>query len=175
MNAGRAGHSVIHWSYEGHRHDVAEQEIVRLNDDQLRLADQHLKKANKSLKRHLPFHKPWIINLLRRNYYQVAWSEGLYAVSEIKDGKVQGGTAWAIQMFLDLHPEAQFEPLRLYLFDQQAECWYVWAGGWKALTDPPPSPEGIWAGIGTRELNHAGKWAIRNLFGWFEDVVETAS
>jgi hypothetical protein len=171
MNAGRDGQSVIHWSFEKAKVHVPEQEVVRLSQEQLDVADEHLKKANKTLKRYLSFHKPWIINLLRRNYYQVAWCQSLYAVGKFDPkGKVDGGTAWAVQMFLDLHPEGQFEPLSLYFYDQTSEQWFTWAGAWKALSDPPPKPQGIWAGIGSRDLSPKGKWAIRNLFGWFEET-----
>lgn len=172
MNAGRDGQSVIHWSFEGHKHFVAEQEIVRLSQEQLEKADEHLKLASKTLKRPWPGKRSKTVSaLLRRNWYQVAWSESLYAVSSIDPVKkvVEGGTGWAVQMFLDrMAKRAELEPLPLYVFDQKQELWFQWVGGWKTI-DAPPKPQGIWAGIGTRDLNDAGKWAIRNLFGWFQE------
>jgi len=168
MNAGRDGQSVIHWSFDGHRHHVAEQEIVRLSEEQLQKADPALKQASKTLKRAWPGRRSVTVTaLLRRNWYQVQWAESLYAVSTInKRNLVDGGTGWAVQMFLDRHAAlAQFEPLPCYVYDQVQECWFQWVGGWKKI-EVPPKPQGIWAGIGTRELNDAGKWAIRNLFGW---------
>jgi len=172
MNAGRDGQSVIHWSFEGHKHFVAEQEVVRLSQDQLLRADDALKLASKTLKRPWPGKRSLNVkSLLRRNWYQVAWAESVYAVSTINDkGLVDGGTGWAVQMFLDrLAKLAEFEPIPLYVFDQIKEQWFQWIGGWKPI-NTPPKPEGIWAGIGTRDLNDAGKWAIRNLFGWVQEA-----
>jgi len=170
MNAGRDGQSVIHWSFEGHKHYVAEQEVVRLTQDQLLRADEALLKASKTLKRPWPGKRSKnVSSLLRRNWYQIAWSDSVYAVSTINEKNlVDGGTGWAVQMYLDrMASLAQFEPIPLYVFDQAREQWFQWVGGWKAINSPP-KPQGIWAGIGTRDLNDAGKWAIRNLFGWFE-------
>lgn len=173
MNAGRDGQSVIHWSFANHKHHVAETEVVRLSEEQLEKADPFLKAAAKKLKRTWPGSRSHTVkSLLRRNYYQIAWCESLYAVSTIRNGIVQGGTGWAVQMYLDRHAQlAQFEPLPAYVYDQNDQQWYQWVGQWKALSEPPPRPQGIWAGIGTRELNKAGKWAIRNLFGWFEETL----
>lgn len=171
MNAGRDGQSVIHWSFEGHQHHVAEIEVVRLTDEQLVRADTALKQASKTMKRSWPGKRSkGVLSLLRRNWYQVAWCESVYAVSTIKDGLVQGGTGWAVQMYLDRHAQlAQFEPLPCYVYDQDEEKWFQWKAGWQVI-DSPPKPQGVWAGIGTRDLNEAGKWAIRNLFGWFKET-----
>lgn len=172
MNAGRTGQSVIHWSYEGHRHHVAEQEVVRLSQEQLMIADPHLSRASKTLKRNWPGSRSLgVLSLLRRNWYQVAWAESVYAVSTINSkGLVEGGTGWAVQMYLDrMEKVAQFEPLPIYVFDQIKKKWFQWKAGWQEI-EMPPKPTGIWAGIGTRDLNHAGKWAIRNLFDWYENA-----
>ena len=169
MNAGRDGQSVIHWSFEKHKSDAPKQELVVLSDEQLEKADEFLAKASKKLKRPWPgsrSHK--VKSLLRRNWYQIAWSESLYAVATIHPVKqtVDGGTGWAVQMFLDrFEKEALFEPIPAYVYDQTQKQWFQWIGRWKAI-ESPPKPSGIWAGVGTRELNDDGKWAIRNLFGW---------
>jgi hypothetical protein len=132
-----------------------------LTREQLTDADPFVEHANKTLKRRFPTSSDFVNNLLRRNYYQVAWSQSCYAVSEIgKDQLVKGGTSWAVQMFLDLHPEG-----KVYVFDQKRVQWFQWKNGWVPII-APPAPEGVWAGIGTRELNDAGKAAIRDLMGW---------
>jgi hypothetical protein len=169
MNAGRDGQSVIHWSFAGHKHDVAEQEVVRLTDEDLEKADEHLKKASRTIKRPWPGNRSHTVkSLLRRNWYQVAWAESVYVVGSFRhDGVVNGGTGWAVQMFLDRHEQiAQFEALPIYVYDQDSEQWHQYIGGWKPI-ECPPKPSGIWAGVGTRELKDSGKWAIRKLFGWF--------
>jgi hypothetical protein len=162
MCAGKAGHQVIHWSFDGHRSQAPYQEIVRIPPDLLKEADPHLEKANVTLKRRLSYDKPWIINLLRRNYYQVGNSQSIYAVSTIKKGMVQGGIAWAVQMYLDLHPDNP----QCYVFEQELELWFMWSNAeWTAIETPPP-PTGVWAGVGSRDLNKAGKDAIRKLMGY---------
>lgn len=171
MNAGRDGQSVIHWSFPKHKSDAPAQEIVVLTEEQLEKADSALLRASKTIKRPWPGQRSHNVkSLLRRNWYQVQWAESVYAVSTINSkGLVDGGTGWAVQMYLDRHEQlAQFESLPCYVFDQVQEQWFQWIGGWKAI-DAPPKPQGVWAGIGTRDLNVPGKWAIRNLFGWFQD------
>ena len=171
MNAGRDGQSVIHWSFENHKSQAPAQELVCLTQEQLVRADDALKQASKSVKRSWPGSRSQNVkSLLRRNWFQVRWAESVYAVSTFRhDGVVNGGTGWAVQMFLDIHAQkAQFEPLNIYVFDQKQEKWFQYMGSWKPIS-APPKPHGIWAGIGTRDLNDAGKWAIRNLFGWFKD------
>lgn len=163
MCAGSAGHSVIHWSFSGHKSQAPHTEIVELNEEQLQVADPFLDVANKTLGRRIP-ENPFTRNLLRRNYYQVAWSQSLYAVSAIspKTNKVEGGTAWAVQMFIDRGQE-----LPCYVFDQASENWKSWdyaTHSW--VYADPTKPSGLWAGVGSRELTLAGKTAIRNLMGY---------
>lgn len=174
MNAGRDGQSVIHWSFNGHKHFAPEQEVVRLTEEQLMVGDDALKKASRKIQRPWPGNRSNNVkSLLRRNWYQIAWSESVYAVSTIKPGMklVDGGTGWAVQMFLDrFEQKTQFEPLPLFVFDQKENDWFQWVGdSFSKMLKSPVKPKGIWAGIGTRELNDSGKWAIRNLFGWNKD------
>lgn len=168
MNAGRLGHTVIHWSFHGHKSFAPEQETVRLDTDQLAVADPFLERANRTLKRVWPARSDYVCNLLRRNHYQVAWAESLYAVGVFKNGMVQGGTSWATQMYMDrvTNNELPVESCKLFFYDQALGCWMQWQGSWLTLEDAPPVPSGIWAGVGSRELLDNGKWAIRELMGW---------
>lgn len=164
MCAGMAGHQVIHFSFAGHRITVPKEEIVVLTSTQLSEADPHLEQANVTLERRVPYDKPWIVNLLRRNWYQVKDAEVVYAVSHLdKDGKVDGGTAWAVQMFIN-----RFDgmPCPVYLYDQQRGEWLTWMGGWWAVCSFVPTPDGIYAGIGSRKLLDSGKRAIRALLNY---------
>lgn len=161
MTAGSAGHEVVHWSFRGHKTAAPPVEVVVLTDLQLESADPYLARANKTLKRGLK-RSDFVLNLLRRNWYQVEHADRLYAVSEISGPKVRGGTGWAVQMFIDRH---QGLPCEAYVFDQIRAKWFCWKGEWVEI-DQPPVPHGVWAGIGTRKLNEAGKAAIRSLLGW---------
>lgn len=163
MVAGRAGYAVRHFTFTGHRSKAPAEEIVVLTKDQLAVADVHLHTANRTMKRKWPVSNQFVANLLRRNYYQVAWSDAVYAVASIENGMVTGGTSWAVQMFLD---RFGFDPAPVYVFDQLTDRWLTWNGsGWDEI-DQPPKPSGVWAGIGSRDLKDNGKMAIRNLLGY---------
>lgn len=165
MCAGSAGHKVIHWSFEGHNSGAPDVELVRLTEEQLAEAIPSVKRAAKALGKHPP-RTPGIYQLIYRNYYQVAWAESVYAVTTIEDGVVQGGTAWAVQMYLDrLQDEPDMIP-KCYVFDQYEEKWFKWVDGVWEETRMVDIPSGIWAGIGSRDLNPAGKNAIRSLLQW---------
>ena len=162
MVAGSSGHKVFHFIFEGHRSRAPSSELVVITEDLLVLADEHLFKANETVKRRVPSN-PFVRNLLRRNWYQVKDSESVYAVSSIKVGMVDGGTAWATAMFMDRHDRTSGIPV--YVYDQTTSKWFSWNGGWTA-TEEVPKPCGVWTGVGSRKLETNGKEAIRELLGW---------
>lgn len=163
MCAGKAGHTVYHYIFEGHKSKAPKSELAVLTREQLLVADPFLKIANKTLRRKWPVKNEWVASLLRRNYYQVVHSDAVYAVATIdENGLVTGGTSWATQMFIDRHNGA---PCSAYVFDQEDGSWYKWEGVWAPIS-APPVPTGVWAGIGTRNLNQTGKDAIRQLLGY---------
>lgn len=158
------GHQVIHWSFDTHKPKIKEN-IYILTDDQLKVADPFLKQANKSLKRSFPTRSKHVDDLLRRDYWQVVDSDALYIVSWfIRDNsllKINGGSAWAAQIYLDVCIANNKIP-NLYMFEQNEELWYCWENKW--VQKIPPTPTGIYAGIGTRDLNLAGLEAIQNIY-----------
>lgn len=164
MVAGSIGHNVIHWSFDGAKTVAPSVEIVRLNQDQLIVADPYLERANRSLRRKWPVATLKTASLLRRNYYQVIWSDAVYAVASFDAwGQVAGGTAWALQMFIDRFDR---EACAAYLFDQGSDRWMTWtSGGWRDFGDPP-MPSGIYGAVGSRKLLQNGKEAIRDLMGY---------
>lgn len=162
------GHEVVHWSFAGHNIE-AENYICELNDHQLRVADPFLELANKSLARKWPTLSVNTNNLLRRNFYQVHYSNSVYAISEfVNDSsvlKISGGTAWACQMFIDkwLYIPTKIKDIPIFFFDQISKTWYTWSGQWQAILKPP-RPQGIYAGIGTRKLTEDGQKAIAAVY-----------
>ena len=176
MCAGALGHGVIHFSFKGHQTSAPEAETVVLTELQLQGADRQCRVANKSLRRRFPAKSPRVTNLLRRDWYQVETAQACYAVSafELPPGPtiplgavfhmgVKGGTAWAVQMFLDRH---RGEACPCYVFDQVVCHWFQWVGeGWQCIYEPP-KPTGIYAGIGIRALLPMGKLAIRTLMDY---------
>lgn len=170
MTAGSRGHEVIHWSFARHKSRAPEIEIVYLTEEQLEIADARLVLANRTLGRRIP-KNVYVKNLLRRNWYQVEFAERLYAVSTFAGPHVSGGTAWAVQMFIDRFKGL---PCEAYVFDQAVDKWFCWKGEWQEIA-APPAPHGIYAGVGTRELNDTGKRAIRSIMGWIkpESIIDT--
>lgn len=157
--AAEYGHDVIHFTFDKSRHKIPEGQEYVLSREQLLMADKWLVKAQKTLKRKWPVTNPHVASLLRRNYYQVAHSDSLYAISEIDScGQVSGGTAWAVQMMIDMKPD-----LPIWVFDQKISQWYVWKGAWVSCLRPPV-PSGTYAGIGSREINESGIEAIRSVY-----------
>lgn len=161
MTAGLKGHQVIHWSFEKHKTHVPESEVVPLTEEQLLAADPALDRARKVMGRGKS-RTPYVMNLLRRNYYQVRDAERVYAVASLAHKSVEGGTGYAVTMFLQ---RSAFLPCECYVFDQDVEKWFAWKGEWVEI-ECPPKPHGIWAGIGSRKLTPAGKRAIRDLMDY---------
>jgi len=159
-----AGHDVIHWVFAGHSNKagVPIKERHVLSQQELLVADDALVMANRRLDRRWPIQNQHVANLLRRNYYQVQWSDACYAISTFEKGQVKGGTAWATTMFTN-----RFEgPCPCYVYDQVRRTWTVWDGEGFLEADEVPAPSGTYAGIGTRELNQHGSRAILDLYGF---------
>lgn len=172
MVAGSVGHHVIHWSFQGAKTQAPPSEIVVLDDEQLSEANEKCESAGKYLHRPFPLKSKYTTNLLRRNWYQVAWSNACYAISSFdKDGFVKGGTAWATTMFIQRFNN---EPCPCFVFDQNEGYWAEWTGKWDRIKTPPV-PSGIWAGIGTRDLNVIGKLAIRVLLNYRSNNIQQES
>lgn len=162
LAARAVGHQVVHWEFRGHRSKALPDERYFLSDEQLLEADEALVTANRTLNRRWPLTNNFVASLLRRNFFQIRWSNALYAVSRFERGLVKGGTAWAVQMFVD-----RFEgrPAPCFVFDQAVGVWTEWDGeGFLEMDVAPPSPEGIYAAVGTRELNKAGQDAIDAIY-----------
>lgn len=163
MCAGKAGHSVFHYSFANHRSNAPQEEVIVLSDSLLSEANEAVRIAGVWLGKNTPRKFP-AKQLIHRNFYQVREAERVYAVTDIVDGIPQGGTAWAIGMYLFARPD--LTKYECYVFDQTKDQWFSYKdSAWVAIEEPP-CPHGLWAGIGTRELRKNGKDAIRNLLGY---------
>jgi hypothetical protein len=152
------GHGVIHFSFPGAITKADPNDLWELDDDALALADPHCLAANQILKRRFPPRSQRVKRLLQRDWHQVNWAESVYAISFFDEttGMIDGGTAWAVEMFLNLHNR---ETCPAYVFDQNRCRWYHWTGTWAPIYEPP-KPQGVWAGIGKRAINVLGRLAI---------------
>lgn len=113
---------------------------------------QHVLQANSVLHR-----RPGrYLDLLARNWSQVKYSEAVFAIGRIKSGVVQGGTAWAVQMGIDVRKP-------VCLFDQMSEQWFNYCDGlWRPCPVPVLTPN--FAGIGSRDISDSGIRAISEVY-----------
>ena len=158
----------------------------------LKEADIRLEAAKLTLKRNIPYYKPWIANLLRRNWFQVQYAKTVYAVGTLNEKAVfldnvplqnvnerrvdrmgvDGGTAWACQMYLDRWAEDRQKHIfsfefHLYFYDQRDNLLYSfepYSKQWSLVQTQLERPSGIYAAIGTRDLSDDGKAFIDSLF-----------
>ena len=160
-------HDVIHWSFQTHKSRLSD--IYVLTDEELKEADACVDRANKTLNRTYPTNSEHVNNLLRRNYFQIAQTERVYAVSNF-DSKpsginVEGGTAWALTMYLDrfIHNESPWSDCEMYLWEQKLSKWFSWeTDRWNQI-ERPPTPHGTYTGIGSRKLTTSAVTAINIL------------
>ncbi len=106
---------------------------------------------------------------LIRNWSQVKYSDAVFAITtmlgvdaemnygkkaKIRQGK--GGTGYAIEMAIQAGKP-------VYVFDQERKMWFKNIDGQWSESDVPTLTKNF-AGIGTREINEAGKQAIRDVY-----------
>lgn len=165
LAARNSGHQVVHWSFAGHK-TADNQDVHILSTEQLQVADPYLVIANHGVKRRYPTNSNHTNNLLRRNYYQIVHADAVYAVSKlVADGSelaIAGGTAWAAMLYINRCRTENIKP-NLYLYDMTTENWFKWIGIWDIISDVP-TPSGVYAGIGSRDISDAGIVAIKNLY-----------
>lgn len=165
------GIPVIAWSFPGHDTKSINKKV--LTAEHLREGFEHIKIANATLKRNTYNLKPYVRNLLARNWFQVKNSDAVFAVGVIQKQNwkiVNGGTGWAVQMAID-------NKIPVYVFDQESGYWYQYGTavdkdgnetGGHFLTNMYseflPELTDRFAGIGTRDINEKGINAIKNIF-----------
>lgn len=157
-----AGHEVVHGGFGNHFSPCKKETIRQLPYVELVKADPHLKKCNERLQRTFPTRSEYVNNLLRRNYFQIIYSDRIYAATAMNDDYVPfGGTAWAILMGIDRGIK------EVYVFDWGKDKWFFYNGyTWNEIElKDIPHPYGKYAGIGSSELPENGQQAIRDLYG----------
>lgn len=163
-NAEKANnYEVIHFAFAEHStaYMVANPNtIIELTDEQLDEATKPVYIASRKLGVNIPT-DPYVSKLIKRNYYQIRYSDSVYSVTTIVDGKPTGGTRWAIQMMIDRQADKP-----IYVFDQITNLWHQYDYHSKKyfVIDVVPKPTGIFAGIGTRNTTSEGIDAINSLF-----------
>ena len=196
----KAGHQVIHWSFEGHKSQDPANSYI-LTQEELDEANDYLREANLTLKRRLDFNK-FYIKLLQRNWYQVKYADTVFAIGTLNEKAVfydhkkgaqigyhitndrkdrmgiNGGTAWACQMYLDRYRRElgnmnfrlvfyEQDKLEILFYSPREGYWIPWAEATRFATSVNTgllAPSGIYAAIGTRDLKPNGKAYIERMF-----------
>ncbi len=145
-----------HFSFAG-REVTRSRGLVELEDDELALGDVSWTYLTSKLQRDLT-HDDHMTRVLQTIWHQVNPAGEVFCVGLVQPaGTVKGGTGWAVEL-----AKQQHKPV--WVFDQQASCWYEWfAHDWRAC-DPPVIRQNRFCGTGTRHLNPAGQQAIEDLF-----------
>lgn len=166
-----SGHGVVHMSFKGHKRYPSPGRVYELSNDELNVTYTNVQKASILLNRSMP-KSDYVRNLLCRNYYQINKTINVYAVCELDTimHVPKGGTAWAIAMAL--LSEAQ---RNIYIYEPIIKSWFKykyagkmrnfnsWQGQWKSW-GIPSQPEGIYTGIGTRDITPDAVEAIFKLY-----------
>lgn len=104
-------------------------------------------------------------NLQVRNFYQVASSDGVFAIASMNSAKngVSGGTNTAVQLGVSLNKPT-------HVFDLNSEKWYKYNPESKVFEEEPtPVLTKSFAGVGTRDIQKYnvykdGKWVEREQY-----------
>lgn len=152
------GIDVISWSFQGH--NTKSPNRVNLTKEDLQEGWDHIIEANYSLNRNIKYLKPYVRNLLARNWFQVKNTDTIFAVAHLDgDNKVSGGTGWCCMMGIDNHKS-------VYVFDSKFNSWfsYNYSNFKFEKCDGVPKLTEKFAGVGSREIDEFGINAIKNLF-----------
>jgi hypothetical protein len=149
---------VIAWSFKGH--NIKSKNVQILTKEQLDEGFEHIKIANKSLKRNIYNLNYYIKNLLSRNWYQVVNSDNIYAIAHLdKNFKIaSGGTGWAVQCGIDNQKV-------VYVFDSNYHSWFLYnydKNIFEKYNNTPVLSEKF-AGIGSREIDEESILEIKKL------------
>ena len=154
------GFETVVYSFE--EHQIQNNSRVILDEDTLHLVDEHLNRANKTLKCNVPDSNGYTGRLLRRNFFIVLNAEVVFAITYISNLRAMGRTAWGIQLAIDMGKP-------MYIFDMGVNQWKKYrddlcvpSPGFAPCSTPKLTKE--FAGIGSRFLTQAGRDAIDKVF-----------
>lgn len=164
LYAHEIGHPAIHFSFAKHKFHVDEEEVLELPQSILSSTQvlNKVKLANQSLGRSVPKVGSYVYNLLARNSFQVACTERLYTIGElVSPSQLDGGTAWAVQMYMDEHPYRE-----IYHFNISDQLVYKYDNKRQEFVPVQnvPAPHGRWTGIGSRRATEQDMNAFKSKF-----------
>lgn len=178
------GDHVKIFSFDGHKRtrlidDEGHHEVVYFDKNEQQLCNMALEQASTKLNKKLPS-TGYERHLLEKDYNLVKDVDSLYAVGHFESVeketrlRIDGHTAWAVELFLDIllsqNPKIHHEDtmLPIFFYSQDTCKWYqlhhTLKDNFRWITvEKPSKPRGLYAGIGSREIDNLGKHAIINL------------
>jgi hypothetical protein len=157
--AERHGIEEVNFTFDGHT--IQRRRGVRvLNHEELQAGDVSLEYVSRLMHRRYT-DAPTIRKVLQTLWYQINNGQEIYVVGAIlEDGTVRGGTGWGAEF-------AKLCNKPLYVFDQDRDRWFQWAGeAWQPMeaAKGPVIAHPHFSGTGTRTLQPNAKRAIEELF-----------
>ena len=150
------GIKTIAYSFPKHAQEGEYPKI--LNSEELNEGWDNVVIASKSLNRNLKNITTYVRCLLSRNWFQVKNSDSIFAIGKFINEKTVDGTGWAVQMSIDNKKPT-------FIFEQNKNHWYRFNYEIDKFEECDiPALTLNFAGIGTREINDAGKKAIIGVF-----------
>jgi archaellum biogenesis ATPase FlaH len=155
--AERWGLTEVNYTFEGHRLLDRQRGLVTLDDAELRKGDFSLINASRRLHRTLS-EIPLVRSILQTIWHQITGASQVFMVGVIQeDNTVRGGTGWGAELARLWHKP-------LFVFDPGKRSWFRWSGtAWEIAAQPVITAEAF-AGIGTQNIDEAGRAAIQELF-----------
>lgn len=172
--AKKHSHTVVHAVFDKHNHtSQVHSDSVCIPQDKLTLVDQLVDQAaTKLCKRTIWRASSYVISLIRRNAYQVMYTDSVYAIGELDDTgtMVQGGTGWAVEMYKILCAKKGVTP-KIFVLDKKTLQWYSYLYGSFYPVDESeiPTPTGVYTGIGSRKVP---KPAAMKLFNFYKERMQ---
>ena len=160
LGYGLLSDNIKHLHAPQHRKSTLPSMNTEVSDELLAEADVHLRKAATALGKKFSGGTGYVADLLRRSWLQVKYADQIFAIGtwdKKRPGAVEGGTGWGVQMAIDNNKQ-------VFFFDQNKGQWHtVDKGNWTRISIPTIETSRF-AGIGTRQINAAGRKAIEDVY-----------
>ena len=136
--------------------------VIELASSQLQDSNQHISRANTTLRRNITNISNFASKLLQRNWHIVKDADAIFAITNLdeKFGKCKGGTGWPVQMAIDNNK-------LVYVFDMREEKWFHFVPKKNKFLEYEhgiPKLSFSSALVGARDIKACGKKAIREVF-----------
>lgn len=155
--AERWGIGEVNFTFAGHGPLERQRGTVTLSESELQKGDFSLINASRRLHRTLS-EIPSVRSILQTIWHQITSASQVFMVGVIQpDNTVRGGTGWGAELARLWHKP-------LFVFDPGKRSWFRWNGtAWEIANQPTITAE-CFAGIGTQNIDDAGRAAIQDLF-----------